>query len=292
MPRAVPSDGDLGGRVATAQGVGHGQRRLDVAGRPPPARTTRRGAVDRTALAHAAAGDLRPRRRIPARATSGAGPVPARARPAPRGARFVACEGDEHPERDQGRQQRRAAVGDQRQRQAGDRQQPEHRTDVDQGLAGDPGGRAGRGEPAEQVPNAARCAGRVHEEGEQDQHRDVPISPSSSPMTAKMKSCAPPAGRPTSPGRRPGPGPTSRRCRARTARAPPASRHRGSPSPGSSQDRNRSSRCGAVTDSSVTATTIPAPISANSRAGAPTTNSTAEDDRRPAPCRCPGRCRP
>ena len=129
---------------------------------PPPASTTRSGCrrPGRLSLMPVRAADLRPRRRGPGPdPRTHAGPVPARARPAPRGRpvrrarRRRAC-----PSADQGGQQRRAAVRHQRQRHAGDRQQPEHRTDVDQGLADDPGGRARRGEPDEEVVGAQRDA--------------------------------------------------------------------------------------------------------------------------------------
>src|SRR6202012_5699211 len=67
------------------------------------------------------------------------------------GAGFGSGERQQQARPHHGGQQRRATVGDQRQRDSGDRQHAEPRTDVHQRLHGDPRGDRGRRQRDEQV---------------------------------------------------------------------------------------------------------------------------------------------
>ena len=109
-------------RVAPAQRVGEGEGRLDVAGGPSagdddvPAAPRLRSCAGRRRRDASGRAGARGERRAP--------PEP-RARPG---------EGHQHAEREHRDEQRRSAVGHQRQRHAGDGQQAEDRADVDQRL--------------------------------------------------------------------------------------------------------------------------------------------------------------
>ncbi len=172
--------GDAQIRVVPAQAVGEGQQRIDV-----PAGASA-GQHHRSQFSHRQLllpGAVPPARRAAAwvrgsRGSGGNGAQSSRIHFDGRtgvqrlgGVRFGPGRGAQHPGRGQCDHERAAAVGDERQRQAGDRHDPDHAADVDDRLPDEPDRDAGRDQSPELVVDPAGDAQPgVGEHAEEQQH--------------------------------------------------------------------------------------------------------------------------
>ena len=138
---------------------------------------------------------------------------------------------EDQPDREQRRQQAAVAVGDERQRHAGQRRQAHHREEVDRRLDEDQRGQARRRAACRSCPWLSwRPAGRRSRRARRGRRRRR-SRPGRAPRRSPPRSCrcGPRAGR----------RPSARRCRCRPRRSRP-SRARSSPArPGSRRRRRR-----------------------------------------------------
>ena len=162
---------DLGIRIASAQGVGDGEQRVDVTGGAAAGEEVRRHRRDSTGR-----GSGPPTSRSPRAPPRRRGALRRRGCALDRGAALGlrlgqrAREREQHPGRDEHRQQRRAALRHERQRHAEHGEDAQHDADVDERLTDDPHRDAARDDPHERVVGLADDVERA--DGEQREQRE------------------------------------------------------------------------------------------------------------------------